>query len=83
MTGFSCRLALAAMAILAALPARAQTDQGYPARPIRMIASDGEGRLRKRAIAPKKTRMAAVMAATRPPAICQTSIPLNSDLNMT
>jgi tripartite-type tricarboxylate transporter receptor subunit TctC len=43
MTGFSCRLALAAMAILAALPARAQTDQGYPARPIRMIVGFAAG----------------------------------------
>jgi len=36
------------------------------ARPIRMIASDGEGRFRKRAIAPKNTSTNSVMAPTRP-----------------
>src|SRR5277367_5710105 len=46
-------------------------------RPMRMIASDGDGRLRKRAIAPTKTRMNAVMAPTNASAICQISIPWN------
>ena len=53
------------------------------ARPMRMIASDGDGRLRKRAIAPKKTSTTRVMAPTSPRAICQTSMPLNRPLNMT
>ncbi len=35
------------------------------ARPMRMIASDGDGRLRKRAIAPTNTSTSAVMAATK------------------
>ena len=43
MTGFSCRLVLAGMALLAAVPARAQTDQGYPSRPIRMIVGFAAG----------------------------------------
>ena len=35
-------------------------------RPIRMIASDGDGRLRKRAIALKKNRMASTRNPTIP-----------------
>src|SRR6478752_7497293 len=52
-------------------------------RPIRMIASDGEGRLRKRAIAPKNTSTSSVIAATIASAICQISMPSNSPLDMT
>src|SRR5579871_3253992 len=51
-------------------------------RPIRMIASDGEGRLRKRAIAPKNTSTNTVMAPTSAAAICQISIPWNSDMTL-
>src|SRR3954453_10056076 len=49
-------------------------------RPMRMIASEGEGRFRKRAIAPTNTSANAVMAPTSASAICQTSIPLNRPL---
>ena len=47
------------------------------ARPMRMMASEGDGRLRKRAIAPKKTRMKPVRAPTNPAASCHVSMPEN------
>src|SRR5579862_9237283 len=43
MIGISCRLALAASALLAAVPAWAQADQAYPSRPIRMIVGFAAG----------------------------------------
>src|SRR5579871_4487442 len=43
MIGFSRRLALAAIALSAAVPAWAQTDQGYPTKPIRMIVGFAAG----------------------------------------
>jgi len=45
------------------------------ARPMRMMASDGDGRFKKRAIAPANTRKNAVMEATKASAICQISMP--------
>src|SRR6185312_1479959 len=51
-------------------------------RPIRMMASDGDGRLRKRAIAPTNTSANRVMAPTSAAAICQISIPWNSDMTL-
>jgi len=50
------------------------------ARPMRMMASDGDGRFRKRAIALKKSRMNSTSVPTSPSAICQISIPWNTVL---
>ena len=45
------------------------------ARPMRMIASDGDGRLRKRAIALRNRSTKIVIAPTKATASCHTSIP--------
>jgi hypothetical protein len=47
-------------------------------RPMRMMASDGDGRLRKRAMALKNSRMKTTMVPTSARVICQISIPWNT-----
>src|SRR5579863_9101082 len=48
------------------------------ALPTRIMASEGEGRLRKRAIAPKKSKVPPETVPTRARASCHASIPENT-----